>query len=171
MALTGQSSSTSVRQPVSPEYIIKAAYIYNFAMFVEWPVEAFSGEDAPIVIGILGSDPFGSALDATIRNKKVNNKRLVVKRVQTNQECRECHILFINSTESSRIEELAHRLKRAPILLVGETPDFALRGGMINFTIEENKVRCEINVKAAKRAGLTISSKLLSLSRIVDEMY
>jgi hypothetical protein len=138
-------------------------------MVVEWPADAFPGDESPIIIGILGGDPFGSAIDATVRDKKVNNRPLLVKRLQSNQDCRECHILFVNSAESSRMEELVPKLKRAPILLVGESPDFAQRGGIINFTIEENRVRCEVNVKAAKRARLAISSKLLSLSKIVDD--
>lgn len=153
---------------VSPEYVIKAAYLYNFAMFVEWPADAFARPDSPFVIGIVGTDRFGSALEEIVRNKRVNSRRFVVKRLQSYQECGDCHILFFHSGEAARITEIVEQLRRAPILLVGDTPEFVKRGGMINFAVEDNKVRCEIGVAAAKRSRLTVSSKLLSLARVID---
>jgi YfiR/HmsC-like len=153
---------------VPPEYVIKAAYIYNFAMFVEWPADAFSRDDSPVVIGIIGTDPFGSALEEIVRDKKVSRKRFIIKRFQSYQDVKDCHILFFNSAETARLSEIVQQLKRAPVLLVGEAPEFARRGGMINFTVEDNKVRCEINVTAARRARLAISSQLLSLAKVIE---
>lgn len=153
---------------VSPEYVIKAAYIYNFAMFVEWPADAFVRPDSPFVIGIVGTDRFGSSLEDIVRDKRVNNRRFVVKRLENYQDAADCHILFFHSGEAAKIVDVVEHLKRAPILLVGDTPEFAKRGGMINFAVADNKVRCEISVAAAKRARLAISSKLLSLARVID---
>ncbi|MGH9632352.1 MAG: YfiR family protein [Bryobacteraceae bacterium] len=161
-------SAIHAKPPISPEYIIKAAYIYNFAMFVEWPPDAFARDDAPIVIGIVGADPFGSALEETVRDKRVNRKRFVIKRVQGGQDLRDCHIVFFNSAESERLGEIPNQLRGLPVLLVGEGPAFAKRGGMINFVLENKRVLCEINVAAAKRARLAIDSKLLSIAKIVD---
>jgi hypothetical protein len=152
---------------VPAEYVIKAAYLYNFAMFVEWPADAFSRQDSPIVIGIAGTDRFGAALEEIVRNKKVNNRRLVVKRLQSHLDLTSCHIVFFHSGEGGKIADIVQQLRAAPVLLVGETSDFAKRGGMINFTVEDNKVRCEINVAAARRGRLTISSKLLSLAKVI----
>ncbi len=153
---------------VPAEYVIKAAYIYNFAMFVEWPADAFARQDSPVVIGIVGTDRFGAALEEIVRNKKVNNRRVVVKRLQSHLDVTNCHIVFFYSGEGAKIADIVQQLRAAPILLVGETPEFAKRGGMINFTVEDNKVRCEINVAAARRARLAISSKLLSLAKVID---
>lgn len=151
----------------SPEYLIKAAYLYNFALFVEWPADAFAAADAPIVIGVVGADPFDEALDRTIQDKRINRRRIVVRRLQWSQDLRGCHILFVSASEAARASELSSRLNGLPVLVVGETPEFARRGGTINFTIEDNKVRFEVNVDAARRARLNISAKLLNLARIV----
>ncbi|MGH9350479.1 MAG: YfiR family protein [Vicinamibacterales bacterium] len=160
-------ASRSVQAAPTPEYLIKAAYLYNFALFVEWPADAFPTPTAPIVIGVVGADPFEAALDRTIRDKRVNNRPVVVKRLGWAQDLRTCHILFVSSSEAARAPELRTRLDGLPILLVGETPEFARRGGTINFTIDDNKVKLEVNVDAARRARLNISAKLLRVARIV----
>jgi uncharacterized protein DUF4154 len=164
--LVYQSPAHMIAAP-TPEYLIKAAYLYNFALFVEWPADAFTTADAPLVIGVVGSDPFDRALDQTIQNKRINKRSLVIKRLQWSNDLRQCHILFISSSEANRTGELASRLEGLPILVVGETPEFARRGGTVNFTIEANKVGFEVNVDAARRARLNISAKLLKVARIV----
>jgi hypothetical protein len=151
----------------TPEYLIKAAYLYNFALFVEWPADAFATIEGPIVIGVLGNDPFDQALDRTIQDKRINNRRLIIRRLQWSQDLRQCHILFVSSSEVARTGELRARLEGSPVLVVGETEDFAHRAGSINFFIESNKVRFEVNVDAARRARLNVSAKLLKLARIV----
>jgi hypothetical protein len=153
--------------PRSPEYVIKAAYLYNFAMFVEWPEEAFNSATSPIVVGVVGDDPFGSSLDRTVMNKRINNRPIVVERLRIDEDVRRCHILFVSPAESARIADLAQRVGRSSILIVGDEPDTVSRGGTIAFTVRDNKVGFEVNLAAARRARLTISSKLLNLARFV----
>ena len=163
----GRPAAAVDSSPRSPEYLIKAAYLYNFAMFVEWPAEAFRAADSPIVIGIVGSDPFGWAIDRIVQDTRINKRRIVVERLQSNQDVRHCHIVVVSASDTARISELAQRLDGMAILIVGDTADAARRGGTVDFTVNDNKVGFEINLDAARRARLTISSKMLSLARIV----
>lgn len=151
----------------TPEYLIKAAYLYNFALFVEWPADAFAGADTPLVIGLVGTDSFDEAVHRTVENKRINRRPIVVKRLSPNQDLRQCHMVFVGASESGRLPEFSSRLDGLPVLLVGESPEFARKGGTVNFTIQDNKVRFEVNVDAARRARLKISAKLLTLATIV----
>ena len=165
VAQTSDSSDSS-------EYLIKAGFIYNFAKFVEWPTTAFAQPDSPIVIGILGIDPFGPLIDRIVENKKIGARGFVVKRLKWGgdlKDLKECKILFVGSSERAHIDELMQIVKTLPILTVGETPGFAERGGVIRFVLEDNRVRFEINVDAAHEADLTISSRLLTLARIIQQ--
>jgi hypothetical protein len=156
----------------SSEYLIKAGFIYNFAKFVEWPSTAFAQPDSPIVIGILGADPFGTLIDQIVENKKIGARGFVVKRLKRGtdlKDLRECKILFVGDSERAHIDELLQIVKSLPILTVGETPGFAQRGGVIRFVLEDNRVRFEVNVDAAHQADLTISSRLLTLARIIQQ--
>lgn len=153
----------------SSEYLIKAGFIYNFAQLVQWPSGAFSQPDSPIVIGIFGTDPFGGAIDRVIENKKLDGRSLVVKRLKRGSSIRDCNILFVSSSEAAHLDEIIQSAKGMPILTIGETPGFAVRGGIINLTLEGNKVRFEVNIEAAKQANLNISSRLLALARIVPQ--
>lgn len=155
----------------SSEYLIKAGFIYNFAKFVEWPSGAFAEPDSPIVIGVLGTDPFGTILDRIVEDKKIGSRGFVVKRLKWGKDLRdlkECKILFVSSSEKAHIDDFLQMVKGLPILTVGETPGFAERGGMIRFTLEDNRVRFEVNVEAARQAELSISSRLLTLARIIS---
>jgi hypothetical protein len=154
---------------VSSEYLIKAGFIYNFANLVQWPATAFAQPDSPIVIGILGEDPFGTVLDRVLAGKRVNGRVFLVKRLKSVVDLKECHILFVSSSELARLAEAIHLVKGMPILTIGEIPGFAKRGGIINLVLEDNKVHFEVNVEAAKEADLTISSRLLALARIVQD--
>ena len=154
---------------VSSEYLIKAGFIYNFANLVQWPSNAFAQPDSPIVIGILGEDPFGTILDRVLEGKKVNGRVFLVKRLKSVLDLKECHIVFVSSSEMTHLIEAIHSVKGMPILTIGEIPGFAKRGGVINLVLEDNKVHFEVNVEAAKAADLTISSRLLALARIVQE--
>jgi len=165
VAQTSDSSDSS-------EYLIKAGFIYNFAKFVEWPTTAFAQPDSPIVIGILGIDPFGPLIDRIVENKKIGARGFVVRRLKWGgdlKDLKECKILFVGSSERAHIDELMQIVKTLPILTVGETPGFAERGGVIRFVLEDNRVRFEINVDAAHEADLTISSRLLTLARIIQQ--
>ncbi|HEX2711650.1 MAG TPA: YfiR family protein [Candidatus Acidoferrales bacterium] len=152
-----------------PEYQIKAAFLYNFAKFVEWPADAFADPHAPLVLGIVGEDPFGSVLDKLVLDKTVNGRGLLIKRLKHGPDLRNCHILFVSSSERKRVAQILESLQGASVLTVGETQRFAQSGGVIDFILEENKVRFEINSDAAARARLNISSKLLALARIVTD--
>lgn len=149
------------------EYQVKAVFLYNFAQFVEWPPEAFADERAPLVIGVLGQDPFGPDLDAALRGETAANRPLVVRRFANVAEIDVCHILFISGSEWPHIDEVLSALRGRSILTVGDTEGFARRGGMIRFVTERNRIRLRISLDAATRAKLTISSKLLRLAEIV----
>lgn len=170
MALGANAQSSA--SAASSEYLIKAGFIYNFAQLVQWPATAFPQPDSPIVIGILGTDPFGATIDRVIENKKLDGRNLVVKRLKWGKELKdlkECNILFVSSSEKEHIADLVNMVKWLPILTIGETPGFATHGGIINLTLEDNKVRFEVNIEAAKQANLNISSRLLALAKIVPQ--
>jgi hypothetical protein len=151
----------------APEYQLKAVFLFNFAQFVDWPPQAFPDAQSPLVIGVLGEDPFGAYLDETVRGEKVNSRPLVVQRYRRAEEIKTCHVLFVSRSEADRLGEILASLKGRTILTVGDTEGFAGHGGMIRFLTEKNKIRLRINLEAAKAANLTISSKLLRPAEIV----
>ena len=150
------------------EYIVKAAFLYNFAKFVEWPAKTFTEEEAIMYLCILGKDPFGVAIES-IEGKSVRGRQLVIRRLAKIEDLEECpcHILFISSSEEKRLAQIFLKLEDRNVLTVGDMKGFAQRGGIINFIMVENRIRFEINVKEAERTGLEISSKLLNLAKIV----
>lgn len=150
------------------EYEVKAAFLYNFAKFVEWPPEAFSNDGAGgavLVVAIIGDDPFGSAIDQTINKKTVNGRQLTIRRLKWGQNLKDCHVLFVSSSERKRLPQILEALKGASVLTVSEIDMFTQQGGIIGFVMDDGKVRFEINSPAAGRARLKISSKLLELAR------
>jgi YfiR/HmsC-like len=149
------------------EYQVKAAFLYNFAKFVEWPAEAFRTPKDPIMVCVLGHNPFGNALEEVIRGKSIEGRAVTFRQVSGSEQASACQILFISSTEGKRFWSLYANLKPEGILTVGEAQGFASDGGVINFKLEDGHVRFEINVGAAEHAQLQISSKLLSLAQIV----
>jgi hypothetical protein len=157
----------AVGQTRTSEYNVKAAFLYNFAQFVEWPVDAFRGE-TPFVIGILGDDPFGSFLDQTVSGEKVKGRPIIIQRYRDLKDIRNCHILFITSKEADRIKDILPLLARKNTLTVSDHPFFAKAGGMIRFMTRDNKIKLQINPTAAKAVDLNISSKLLRVAEIVE---
>jgi hypothetical protein len=151
----------------APEYQVKAVFLLNFAQFVDWPADAFPDADTPVVIGVLGDDPFGGVLDQTVRGERLGGRSFQVRRYQRVDEIKICHILFIARSEESRPEGILAGLKNRPILTVSDVDGFAERGGMIRFVTDRNRIRLQINPPAAEAAHLTISSKLLRLAEIV----
>jgi len=149
------------------EYDLKATFLYHLAQFVDWPPEAFPTEETPLVIGVLGTDPFGKFLDELVENEIVKNRKIAVQRFRSLEEIKSCHILFISQSEAGRLDQIFSGLKERKILTVGDTEGFAQRGGMVRFLNEKNKIRLRINIDAAKGAGLTISSKLLRAADLV----
>ena len=150
------------------EYDLKAAFLFNFAQFVEWPADAFPDADTPITICILGDDPLGGSLDEIIANEVVRNRRLVVRRYRAVEESTACHILYVSPSETAHVDQILAYLNHRSILTVGETEGFSGRSGMIRFVVAGTKVRLRINLEAARAGRLTISSKLLRLAEIVS---
>jgi len=151
------------------EYQVKAAFLLNFIRFVEWRDDAFKTATDPLVVGILGKDPFDGALDQTISNKLINGRSVVVRRISDAASARDCHVIFLAWSETRRLSDVANGMVNRGMLIVGESEGFAQRGGMINFVVRDSHVRFEINPSAAARAGLKVSSKLLQLAIIVGE--
>jgi len=149
------------------EYEVKAAFILNFARFVEWPDTAPAGGSGVLTIGILGKDPFEGALERVVENKMVGARKLAVVHVDGIELMKPVQILFISRSESGRLAEILARLRGAPVLTVGEMEHFARDGGVINFILEESRIRFEINPAAARSAGLRVSSKLLSVAKVI----
>jgi hypothetical protein len=152
----------------SREYQIKAAFLYNFAQFTDWPSAAFANTNAPFYIGILGDDPFDGSLDETIQGETINGHKIVAVRSQRIEDLKNCQIIFVCKSEKKRVGEILTELDSRPILTVSEIDGFAQRGGNINFFLAGTKVRFEINPGAAQSDGLKISSQLLSLGKIVQ---
>ncbi|MBI3804694.1 MAG: YfiR family protein [Nitrospirae bacterium] len=156
-------------QSIPPsEYQVKAAFLYNFAKFVEWPTETLNGGE-PFVIGILGRDPFNGFIDEAISGKSVRDRPIVVKRFSKIEEAAGAQILFISGSEGEKVGRLLKHLDRTPILTVSDLKRFAEQGGMIQLVMDENRVRFAVNLTAVERTGLKPSSQLLRLARIVPE--
>jgi hypothetical protein len=146
------------------EYQLKAAFLFNFAKFIDWPSTSFSDASSPFVIGVLGENPFGDDLQKLISQKQVGTHPLVVQSIASVSDARKCHILFISNSETSKLRQILEGLRGASVLTVGESEGFISDGGMISFVIEAQKIRFRINAETAKSAGLKISSKLLNLA-------
>jgi hypothetical protein len=155
------------RTSTAPEYQVKAVFLFNFAQFVEWPAGAFADSAAPLVIGVLGEDPFGPYLDETVRGETIDGRPLAVRRYRTVSEVDDCHILFVQRNELDHLKPLLQLLRGRSVLTVSDGEDFALRGGMIRFLTDRSRIRLRINLEAAREAGLTLSSKLLRPAEIV----
>jgi hypothetical protein len=163
----GVARQVSAEEP--SEYQIKAAFLLNFIRFVEWPADAFKIAGDPVVVGILGKDPFDGALEQIVSNKTVNGRAVVIRRISDPAAARSCHVVFLAASETRRMSDVTSIVASRGLLIVGESDGFAERGGMINFILQDNHVRFQINPAAAERAGLKISSKLLQLADVVGD--
>jgi hypothetical protein len=156
------SCAQTVQAVPATEYQVKAAFLFNFAKFVGWPSNAFGDAGAPLVIGVLGQDPFGSYLDDIVRGERVDNRQLMVQRYRSTGEIKNCHVLFISRSESGRLNQVVSSLRSRNMLIVTDA-DGGEGGVVIRFVTEGNKIRFKIDTQAAKASNLTISSKLLRL--------
>jgi hypothetical protein len=163
LLLAGGDSPAQDAQPT--EYQIKAAFLFRFAKFVEWPAKAFSSPDAPLVIGVLGDNPFHDDLPQVIQKKTVDAHPVAIQEFRSAAEVTNCHILFISSSEKGRTPQILATLKGSSILTVAEMDKFIEAGGMINFFMEGTKIHFQINNDSAVKAGLKISSRMLILSQ------
>lgn len=169
MPLISLSGLPSASAQASREYALKAVFLLNFTRFVEWPASAFPQTNSPIVIGVLGSDPFGRALDDVVKGEVVEGHPVIVERYQSTAELKPCQILFISMSEQSRWPEVRDALKGQPVLTVSEMENFARVGGMIRlYKSSQNKIRLRVNLDAVKAEHLKISSKLLNVSEVVE---
>ncbi len=150
-------------------YEVKAAFLFNFAKFIEWSPDAFATPQSPFVICVLGQDPFGNILDDTLQGKTVGERAFTVQRLKDKADIRHCHMVFVSYFESAHLAEIVESLRGAHVLLAGESNNFAAAGGTIEFTLEDSHVHFTINTDAANRSGLKFSSKLLALARIVHD--
>ena len=155
-------------QTAKEEYEVKAAFLFHFAQLVEWPPGTIKGEGEPMRVCTLGEDPFRGALETTLKGKKVGERALRVDHVKQADEAKACQILFFSRNEEKRIPALLAQLGTSPVLTVGESDGFAREGGIIGFSVEDQKIRFEINLDAARRAGIRVSSRLLLLAKNVS---
>ena len=151
----------------SAEYEVKAAFLFHFAKFIDWPSEVYSDPATPISIGVIGQDPFGNALEKVIGDKKIKGRNLIIRRYQDINEINFCHVFFIAESESAQLENILSHLNGQSVLTVGDMDGFAQRGGIIRLFVQAKKVRFKINLDAAERVRLKISAKLLNLAQIV----
>jgi hypothetical protein len=160
--------SVAAQSSAVPEYRVKATFLFQFSQFVDWPSQAFSTAQTPLVIGIIGEDPFGTFLDEAVRDEKANGHPLAVQRYRRLEEVKTCHILFVSRSEAGRLGEILAAFKGRSTLIVGDANGFADHGGMIQFVTQENRIRLRINLAAARTANLTISSKLLRPATVIN---
>jgi hypothetical protein len=161
-SLFAVAPSSPGQQSKPSEYAVKATYLYNFAKFVEWPAAA-AKEDS-FAICVLGQDPFGQALDATLAGEAIEGKPVVARRISNPVDSVNCRILFISASEAIRLKEILAAIDKSAALTVSDMPEFSRRGGMIQFVLDGSRVRFEVNLSTARDAGLTLSSELLKVA-------
>lgn len=166
--LTCGIAYASAQRHAFDEYRVKAAFLYNFAKFVEWPATAFESSAAPVSICILGNDPFGDAIEV-IRTKTVGGRKLDVRRLSGLNGLPHCHILFISASEGDRLAEILKLIRKRDILTVADMKGFARAGGIINLVRKNETIQFEINLDAVERTDLKISSQLLKLAEIIRD--
>ena len=164
------AASTSLGQGApSRENQVKAAFIYNFAQFVEWPDDAFLGNGAPFVIGVLGDPGLQGELERTLKGKTAGGREFSVRYFARVSDLTRCHILFIGAAEQGRAAEILQKVNHQGTLTVGDFDGFTAASGVVRFMTEDNKLRFEVNVDAANDERLRVSSKLLKLARIYNK--
>lgn len=152
---------------ISKEYQVKAAFLYNIPKFVEWPAGSFNNDSDPVVIGVFGKSPFGDQLNVIVRDRKINGRDIVVKQVNSAEEIKATHLLFFSINDDRQFSVIQAAIRDSPVLTVGESASFAAAGGIINFVLLGDKVRFEINMASAERAGLKVSAQLQKLATTI----
>lgn len=161
---------TGMANAATPEYQLKAVFLFNFTQFVEWPPDSFADPSSPLIIGVLGEDPFGSILDDIVRGETMNGRPLIVQRYRKVTDIKNCHVLFLSNSESQHIAQTLTSLKGHSILTVSDSDNngFARNGGIIRLNTVDHKIHLRINLGAAQAARLTLSSKLLRPAEITN---
>ena len=152
----------SAQAPQTTEYQVKAAYLANFPKFIEWPAKVTKSESFNICV--LGQDPFGAALDAAVAGETIDRVPIAARRISRAQDALDCRVLFISSSEESQWKEILAALKTLSVLTVSDMHEFTRRGGIVQFILDGNRVRFEVNLAATKPPGLKLSSELLKLA-------
>jgi hypothetical protein len=168
-ALAVSTQPASAQTDQVGEYELKAAILYNLIRFVEWPPSAYADSQAPTVLCILGQDPFGNSLKTLEQKKDASGRPISIRQLKNENGIRDCHVLYISSSERKTITQILTRLKGSSVMTVGEMSQFAVQGGVIQFTLEDKQVHFQINLDAVSRMELKISSRLLVLARIVKD--
>jgi hypothetical protein len=154
-------------QTPSTEVKLKAACLFNFARYTEWPASALPKTNSPIVIVVLGEDPFGDVLDKTVEGRFIENHPVIIFRTHSAEEATCGNIVFVSSSENGRLDSIFPALNGRPLLTVGNAPSFLKAGGMVHFLIEQDSVRFNIDRDAAERVGLRIRSRMLDSAKRV----
>jgi hypothetical protein len=158
------TSALRAQQARPSEYQVKAAYLYNFGRFVKWPARTATGKDESFAVCVLGKDPFGPTLDSILAGEALDGKPVVTRRISRPQDAGDCRVLFISSTEENHLKEILTALDQSGVLTVSDMPGFTRRGGMIQFVLEGDRIRFEINLANAESANLVLSSELLKVA-------
>ena len=153
--------------PPAKEHQLKAAFLYNFTKFIEWPAQSFQDTNSPFIIGVVGTGPLCAEVERAVKDRKVNGRALLARPIETVEQARSVHLLFICGSEDARLGEFLNPPQGANILTVGESDLFVRGGGAINFVLQADKLRFEINIRAAERAGLKVSAQLQKLAKTV----
>jgi hypothetical protein len=164
--LLGGLNSAYAQTKPPLEYQIKAAFLFNFTRFVHWPTTAYLSSDSPFIIGVVGKDPFGRYLDELMSGEAVDGHRIIVRRFNDDADLSSCQLVFFNLDEPQKLKSTLTQLSRQSTLCVSDNDDFLRMGGILHFYMEDNKVKMEINLSAAKAAKLEISAKLLQLAKL-----
>jgi len=171
LAAVALAPTAAAQEPAAAiEYQVKAAFLYNFAKFVDWPPETFTRQDALFVVGVLGNESFSVVLDQVVRGKAINGHAFDVRRLRSPEEAAACQMVFVGAQETRLLPALFKAVRATAVLTVGDGESFTRQGGIMNFVVRDNRVRFEVNTDAAGRAGLSISSKLLQLATIVRDV-
>jgi hypothetical protein len=155
------------QNPRPTDFQVKATYLYNFGRFIEWPGKVAAAEGGSFTVCVLGQDPFGPSLDATLAGETIGGRTIVAKRISSAEESGNCQIIFLSLADDSRLNKIIADLDKKAVLTVSDMPQFVKRGGMIQFVAEGKKVRFEVNLTATQHAGLTLSSELLKVATAV----
>jgi hypothetical protein len=164
---SGALADRAADQTSAREYLVKAAFIFNFAKFTEWPADAFADAASPLRVCVLDQDPFGDVLKA-IEGRNIGDRKIAIARMSRMQNVGHCHLLFTGRSERERLAQILDDIGDHPVLTVTDAPKFASDAGIINFKVVGGKVRFAINLGAAERARLKLSSRLLSLAEITE---
>lgn len=163
------SGNVRAQQTKPSEYQVKAAYVYNFGKFVKWPTDAAASRGGAFTICVLGNDPFGTVLQSTLAGESIGGKLVAIKRVALAQAAASCHILFLSTAQETKLDSILAALNQASVLTVSDIREFSQRGGMIQFVLQGDRVRFEINRANAEGDGLTLTSDLLKVAAVVRD--